>query len=71
MNQKINPSHYKVGGIEAIDIMKAKSTDEEFRGHLRLTTLKYLMRTGHKDDELQEMKKAQWYLSRLIEELEQ
>ena len=26
----INPDHYKVGGIEAIDYMKAKSKPEEF-----------------------------------------
>jgi hypothetical protein len=71
MTDAINhPPHYKVGGIEAIDYMKAKSTPEEFRGHLRLTVLKYISRTGHKDDALQDLKKAQWYLNKLIEELE-
>ena len=67
----INPEHYKIGGIETIDFMKAKSTKEEFLGHLRLTALKYLSRFGKKDDELQELKKAKWYLDRLISELEQ
>lgn len=66
----INPNHYKIGGIETIDYMKAKSTKEEFRGHLRLTALKYLSRYGQKDDELQELQKAKWYLDRLIQELE-
>jgi hypothetical protein len=71
MTDAVNhPPHYKVGGIEAIDYMKAKSTPEEFRGHLRLTVLKYISRTGHKDDALQDLKKARWYLNRLIEELE-
>lgn len=70
MKDAINPEHYKVGGIETIDYMKAKSTKEEFRGHLRLTTLKYLSRLGHKDDGLQELKKAAWYLNRLIKDLE-
>ena len=65
----INPSHYKKGGIEAIDYMKAKSTPEEFKGHLRLTALKYLSRYGQKDNELQELEKAKWYLDRLIQEL--
>lgn len=68
--EAINPSHYKVGGIETIDYMKAKSTIEEFHGHLRLTALKYLSRYGHKDNTLQELKKAKWYLDRLIQELE-
>ena len=65
-----HPPHYKVGGIETIDYMKAKSTPEEFKGHLRLTALKYLSRTGYKDDALQDLKKAQWYLNRLIQECE-
>jgi hypothetical protein len=69
-NDAINPSHYNQNGIETIDYMKAYSTEEEFRGHLRLTALKYLSRYGKKDDELQELKKAKWYLNRLISELE-
>ena len=70
IKDQINPDHYKVGGIETIEYMKAKSTPEEFRGHLRLTALKYLSRYGEKDDELQELKKAKWYLDRLVQELE-
>lgn len=66
----INPDHYKTGGIETIEYMKAKSTPEEFKGHLRLTALKYLSRYGQKDNELQELKKAKWYLDRLVQELE-
>jgi len=65
-----SPSHYNQGGIETIDYMKAYSTPEEFQGHLRLTALKYLSRYGKKDDELQELKKAQWYLNKLISEIE-
>ena len=65
-----HPPHYKVGGIEAIEYMKAKSTPEEFKGHLRLTAIKYLSRTGYKDDALQDLKKAQWYLNRLVKECE-
>lgn len=67
----INPEHYKTGGIETIDYMKAKSTPEEFRGHLRLTALKYLSRYGQKDNELQELLKCKWYLDRLIIELKE
>ncbi|CAB4121406.1 SaV-like [uncultured Caudovirales phage] len=60
------PNHYTVGGIETIDFMMAKSSPEEFMGHLRLTALKYLSRAGHKDDILQEYKKAAVYLNWLI-----
>ena len=37
-----HPPHYTHGGIETIDYMEAKSTPEEFSGHLRLTSIKYL-----------------------------
>lgn len=67
----INPPYYKVGGIETIDYMEAKSTPQEFRGHLRLTAIKYLSRVGHKDEVLQEYKKAKWYLDKLISTLEE
>lgn len=61
-----HPSHYTSGGIETIDYMEAKSTVEEFCGHLRLTAIKYLSRAGLKDDEVQDYEKAAWYLDRLI-----
>lgn len=68
----INPDHYKIGGIETIDYMQAKSTPEEFTGHLRLTALKYLSRAGYKlkADRLEDLKKASWYLDRLITSIE-
>lgn len=61
------PSHYISGGIETIDYMEAKSTQEEFCGHLRLTAIKYLSRAGLKDDEVEDYEKAVWYIKRLIQ----
>lgn len=66
----INPNHYKTGGIETIDYMEAKLTPEEYQGYLRGNIIKYVSRAGLKDDVLQEYKKAQWYLDRLIKHLE-
>jgi hypothetical protein len=65
-----HPPHYTKGGIETIDIMEAKSTSEEFKGHLKLTALKYLTRAGHKESELQDAKKTQWYVNRWVKTLE-
>lgn len=67
-----HPPHYTSGGIETIDYMQAKSTPEEFKGHLRLTTMKYLSRAGQKNTErpdiiLEEYEKALWYLLKLID----
>jgi hypothetical protein len=62
-----HPAHYTSGGIETIDYMEAKSTHEEFCGHLRLTAIKYLSRAGLKDDEIEDYGKAIWYITKLIE----
>ena len=64
------PPHYTKGNIETIDIMEAKATPEEFKGHLKLTALKYLTRAGHKESELQDAKKTQWYVNRWVKTLE-
>jgi hypothetical protein len=71
----INPDHYKVGGVEAIDYMRAKSTPEEFEGYLRLSAIKYLSRVGHKNGDhdaarAEEYKKALWFIERLVRECE-
>jgi hypothetical protein len=58
------------GGIETIDYMRAKASPEEFRGYLRLNALKYLSRAGLKGDAVVDLKKAAWYVNRLIEDLE-
>jgi hypothetical protein len=66
-----NPAHYTSGGIETIDYMRAKASPEEFRGYLRLNALKYLSRAGLKGDAVTDLKKAAWYINRLIEELQE
>lgn len=62
-----NPSHYKVGGIETIDFIKAKLTPEEFKGYLLGNVLKYASRAGHKDNATQDAGKLAWYANRLAE----
>lgn len=64
-----HPPHYEQGGVEVIDIMKAKMDASAFRGYLLGNVLKYLFRFNHKGKPLEDLKKAQWYLNRLIEEL--
>jgi len=64
-----HPPHYKVGGIEVIDFIKAKLTPEEFRGYLKGNVLKYTSRAGHKDDVTQDIGKLVWYANKLQETL--
>jgi len=59
-----NPSHYKSGGIEVIDVIEA------FELNYRLgNVIKYVLRAGRKDDLLQDLEKAAWYLDREIDKL--
>jgi hypothetical protein len=62
-----SPPHYKVGGIEVIDYIKAKLTPEEFRGYLKGNMLKYTSRAGHKDDAVEDIGKLVWYANKLQE----
>ena len=66
----INPEHYHSGGMEAIDVMEAFCTSEEFRGHLKCCAIKYLLRLYKKNTPLENAEKAQWYVTRLIKKLE-
>jgi hypothetical protein len=65
-DDKVNsPSHYKVGGIETIDFIEAKGLDY----HLG-NVVKYISRAEFKDTKLENLKKAQWYLNRVVSNLE-
>ena len=61
-----HPSHYKSGGIEVIDIIEAYDLDFALGN-----VIKYVLRAGRKSkDALEDLEKAQWYLSRYISNLE-
>lgn len=60
-----SPSHYTQGGIECIDAIEAALTPEEFRGFCKGNALKYMWREKHKNGG-EDLRKAEWYLSRLI-----
>lgn len=64
-----NPSHYGQGKIEAIEYIRDSLTKEEYIGYLRGNIAKYLHRWRYKNG-LEDLKKAQWYLERLIQEVE-
>lgn len=63
------PAHYTSGGIESIDYMKDNMPLEAFHGFLEGNTKKYLHRWRIKGTPVQDLKKARWYLDRLITEL--
>lgn len=61
---KINPSHYKQGKIEVIDFILDQKMD-----YLTSNICKYICRWRFKDG-LCDLKKAKWYLDKLIEQEE-
>lgn len=71
MSDNINPEHYKSGGIETIEYIRAKMTKEEFYGYIKGNVMKYVSRVDKKSDKLldkiDDLKKAQWYLERMIQ----
>ena len=67
-----HPSHYTNGSQEAIvTIEEAIDGAPSIQtGMLQGQVLKYLLRVWYKDNPLEDLKKAQWYLTRLIEKLQ-
>lgn len=64
-----HPSHYTQGAIETIEYMESCLTEEEFCGGCKMNVIKYVSREKHKNG-LEDLKKARWYLDRLISYLE-
>ena len=64
-----NPPHYNKPGIECIQAIRAALTDEEFKGYCKGNVLKYTWRENYKN-QIEDLKKAEWYVSKLIESME-
>jgi len=65
-----HPPHYNQSGIECIEAIGA-ATDTYFRYYLQGNIIKYLWRFDYKGKPLEDLKKAQWYLNKLIEVVEE
>ena len=59
-----HPAHYKVGGIETIDFIEAKSL-----GYNLGNAVKYISRAQFKGKHKEDLEKAKWYLDRAISKL--
>ena len=58
------PPHYNNGDIETIDAIQSALGDG-FEFYLQGNILKYVWRYRHKNN-VEDLKKAQWYLNKLI-----
>lgn len=67
-----HPSHYNHGGRETIDDIKehlSGSDWDAYQGGLLFNVYKYIDRAPYKGKCLEDLKKAAWYLNKLIEEV--
>ena len=62
-----HPSHYKNGKYEAIDIMIDVFGKDKVANFCELNAFKYLWRANNKGTDIQDKKKAIWYLNKYIE----
>ena len=60
-----SPPHYNKYGVECIEAIQS-ATGEGYEYYLQGNIMKYLWRYRYKNG-VQDLEKAQWYLSRLIE----
>lgn len=60
-----HPPHYNQGKFEAIDVIQDWGLD-----FAEGNVVKYIVRSRHKEDRLEDLKKARWYLDYLIKSLE-
>jgi hypothetical protein len=65
-----SPSHYTSNGLEVIEILEMKMSPEDFQAYCLGNVLKYLFRAKYKGKELEDNKKALWYLDRKIKSME-
>lgn len=66
LSERVNhPSHYNQGKFEVIDVIRDWGLDFS-EGNV----VKYVVRSRHKDDRLEDLKKARWYLDYIIKSLE-
>lgn len=66
-----NPAHYTNGTVDVIEVIEdaVKAADDPAAAVLQSQVIKYIMRMWLKDNPLQDARKAQWYLERLVERL--
>lgn len=61
------PKHYNSGNIECIEAIEESMSSHAFKGYLKGNCMKYLWRYEYKGKQVQDLQKAQWYLSKLTQ----
>lgn len=67
MSHDPKSTHYDAGGIETLDIIRAKLTPEQYRGYLLGNVIKYSTRLNFKGTPERDAEKAALYAKWLAE----
>lgn len=63
-----HPNHYaNTARVECIDVMEDIFGKDSVKSFCLCNAFKYIFRCEHKENKLQDIKKAQWYLNKYIE----
>ena len=66
-NPVSKPVHYNQAGIECIEAIEESMSSVAFKGYLKGNCMKYLWRYDYKGKQVEDLQKAQWYLSKLTQ----
>lgn len=62
-----HPYHYTQSGYECIDVMEHVFSSDDVESFCLCNAFKYLFRCKHKMNYIQDIKKAVWYLNKVIQ----
>jgi len=60
-------SHYRIGGIEVLDILKAKLTRDQYEGFLLGNIIKYALRYNWTEEKASDLRKCHHYCQLLAD----
>lgn len=68
MNKNVeHPTHYKVNNLECIDAMEELFGKEQTQDFCLLNAFKYIWRCENKENKVQDIEKAKWYLQKYLD----
>ena len=71
MNEILKPKHYTQGNVECLDAIDSMLEESSRIDFYRSQIVKYMWRLRDNGSPLKDAKKAEFYLDRLIQKLEQ
>ena len=68
MNDIVNkPAHYTQGKVECLESLQSMMSEQSFRDFLRAQVIKYVWRSEDKGNSEIDLRKAGFYLNRLLQ----